>query len=94
MIVQDKEASITLANQISAKLLSIITDEIKSFNISEDPAEQIYLGSHIIGSLFAKVAIALEGYGKIYNIPSLNTESISDWINLIAKENIKLNKAS
>lgn len=92
MIVQDKESSITLANEISAKLLSIITEEVKNYNLSEDPAEQIYLGSHIIGSLFAKVALALEGYGKIYNIPKLTTDTISDWINVIAKENIKLNK--
>jgi hypothetical protein len=92
MIVKDKESTINLANQISSKLLSIITEEIKTLNISEDPAEQIYLGSHIVGSLFSKVVLALEGYGKIYNIGGLNADSIYDWINVIAKENIELNK--
>jgi hypothetical protein len=92
MIVENKELTIEKANDISSKLILMISSESKSFVCEDDPAEQIYLGCHILGSLLAKVCISLEGYGQIYGIKNLNKESIMEWINKIANENIGLNK--
>lgn len=91
MIVANKEASIEKANEISHKLLSVITEESKDFKCEDDPAEQIYLGCHVIGSLMAKICLSLKNYGDIYGIPSLTTESISEWITTISDEHIKAN---
>jgi histidinol dehydrogenase len=92
MIVADKVASLEKANEIASKLLSLIIEESKKFNCDDDPAEQIYLGCHIIGSLLAKLSISLENFGKIYAIPNMTTKSINEWINLIAGEHILINK--
>lgn len=92
MIVEDKIATIEKANEISKRLMEVISEESKNFNDADDPAEQIYLGCHIIGNLLAKICISLETYGQIYSINNLNCESISKWINVIANEHVELNK--
>ncbi len=91
MIIADKEASLEKANEISAKLLSFITEEIKAFNCDDDPAEQIYLGCHIIASLLARLTISLKNFGDIYSILNLTTDSIIQWIITITNEHIKIN---
>lgn len=92
MIVENKEITLEAANKISSKIISIIQEEAKDFGDSDDPAEQIYLASHILGSLIAKVAISLKNYGDMYSISSLTTTSIIEWIIAIANENIKINE--
>lgn len=91
MIVADKEASIEKANEISHKLLSLITDEAKDFKCEDDPAENIYLVIHTVGSLMSKVAIALQGYGEIYGIEKLLPETSIEWISAISREHINAN---
>lgn len=92
MIVQDKVATMHKAHEVSAKIISMITNETKDFTCEDDPAEQIYLACHILGSLTAKILISLEGYGKIYAIPNLTIASIKEWTDLIAREHLKNNE--
>lgn len=92
MIVANKEATLEKANEISSKIISLMTEETKSFACDDDPAEQIYLGCHIVGSLLAKISLSLKNYADIYGIPSLTIESVIEWINLISNEHIKVNK--
>lgn len=92
MIVQNKQATLEKANDISSKLMTLMSDELKSFTPSDDPAEQIYLACHTIGNLLAKIYISLDGYAKIYNIAGLNKDTIKDWVCLICDENLKINK--
>jgi len=88
MIVKNKESTINKANEIASKLLKMIAEDTKDFNCEDDPAEQIYLISHVMGNLLAKSCLSLEEYGKIYGILDLTYESILRWINLITKETI------
>lgn len=90
MIVENKEATLNKANEISSKLLKIIIEDTKDFNCEDDPAEQIYLISHVIGNLLAKSCLSLEEYGKIYGIENLTYDSILEWITLITKEMIQV----
>ena len=92
MIVSDKKATLDKANELSSKIIYLITEETKNFVCEDDPAEQIYLGCHVVGNLLAKISVSLENYGTIYGITGLTCDSISDWINLISREHIKLNK--
>lgn len=92
MIVANKEATLEKANDISSKIISLITEETKSFDCEDDPAEQIYLACHIVGSLLAKISISLKNYADIYGIDSLTYNSVSEWINTIANEHIKVNE--
>lgn len=91
MIVANKEKSLEKANDIARQIIKFIGEETKNFDCEDDPAEQIYLACHIMGNLLAKTCISLESYGKIYGISNLTYASISEWINVIASENIKLN---
>ena len=92
MIVENKELTLNKANEIASKLLKIIIEDTKDFNCQDDPAEQIYLISHIIGNLLNKSCLSLEEYGKIYGIENLTFESILEWITLITKEIVKVGK--
>jgi hypothetical protein len=92
MIVENKEKSLYKADEISKKIMSLISNELKEFNPSDDPAEQIYICLHTVGILLTKIVTVLVGYGKIYNIKGLNEDIIYKWIGIIAKENIELNK--
>lgn len=92
MIVKDREKSIATAHSISGDLLEMITKELKDFSGEDDPAEQIYLGLHTIGSLLARMCISIRNYGEVYNIENLNIEAIKGWIDIIFKEYIKLNE--
>jgi len=92
MIVRDKAASLAKANEVTGKILAIITNESKDFITEDDPSENIYLAIHILGNLFAKVCISLEGFGKIYNIPNLTSESIKEWIDVVVLEYLKINE--
>lgn len=92
MIVANKEKSIALANELSKKLLAIMTEELKNFDCPDDPAEQVYLGVHTVAALFARVCISIDNFGRIYGIPKMTPEIIISWINSVAKEHIELNK--
>lgn len=91
MIVEDKLKTIEKAKEISSKFFKIINDEVKEFKCDDDPAEQMYLASHIAGIFLSQVCVAMDSYGKIYGIPNLNFSVVKEWINIIADENIKLN---
>jgi hypothetical protein len=89
MIVKDKVISLVKANEISVKIMKIISEETKNFHPDDDPAEQIYLACHILGNLKSKILISLEGYGKIYGISNMTIKSINEWISNISNEYLK-----
>lgn len=91
MIVRDKKASIVKANEVASKIITMILQESESFIVEAEPAENIYLAVHIVGNLISKICMSLEGFGKIYAIPNMNSKAIKTWIDLIAKEHLKLN---
>lgn len=86
MIVKDKELTLIKADEITSMIMKLISEETKNFFPDDDPAEQIYLGCHVMGSLLAKILISLEGYGNIYGIPNLTIKSMSEWVNQITTE--------
>jgi len=88
MIVRDKTASILKADEAATKLLRMIRTECHDFNAEDDPAEQIYLGVHILGNLLAKMCVALSGYGETYAIANVMPEKTRDWILVISKEHL------
>ncbi len=90
-VVADKQRSILKADEVSAKIINIIMEETRDYPCDDDPAEQIYLATHIMGSLLAKISISLESYGKTFGIPNLTCEYMGGWINKIAEEHIKAN---
>lgn len=92
MIVKDKQETLDRASIISNKVIEFLINEMKNFNLDDDPAEYIYLWIHTIASIFAKLCVSLDGYGKIYVIPNLDINKIYEWVNLITKEYIELNK--
>ena len=91
-VVENKQASIEKANEISSKIMNLIAEETKKFDCDDDPAEQIYLACHIAGCFLSKVCLSLEGYAEIYDIKNLDCKSVSEWINVISNETISLNK--
>jgi len=92
MIVKDKQSTIVKANEVSTKLIEKMNALTIDFDCDDDPAEQIYLACHIVGSLTAKICLSLHGYGKTYGIPKMNYNNINDWIESITKEYIRSNK--
>lgn len=92
MIVENKEETLKKANEVSTKILSLIIKETKDFFCDDDPAEQIYLGCHIVGGLLTKMCISLEEYGKIYGIPNLDIKKVKEFINTISDEYIIVKK--
>ncbi len=87
-VVKDKELTLLKADEIASMIIKLIGEETKNFHPEDDPAEQIYLGCHVLGNLYAKILISLEGYGKIYGIANLSIKSIGEWVDQISKEYI------
>lgn len=92
MIIENQEEARNKANKISDELLTRICKDAADFGSTDDPAEKIYFLAHLTGQIVAKVCISLEEYGKIYGIENFSSESIHEWIKVITKEIIKLNK--
>jgi hypothetical protein len=92
MIVKDKEATLKVANEIVAKMISLMSEEVKKFKCDDDPAEQIYLVTHIIAIMTSKVSMLIEGYGKTYGIENLTCDEAYSWIDSITEEIISNNK--
>lgn len=91
MIVQDKLASIEKANEISSKIMAVITEESKQFQCEDDPAENAYLIVHVISILTCRICLVLEKYSLIYGIEKMNKENIYTWIEAATKEYLKMN---
>ena len=92
MIVKDKEATLKVANEMVNKMLFLMSEEVRKIKFDDDPAEQIYLVTHIIAIMTSKVSMLIEGYGKTYGIENLTCEESYSWIDNIAKEIIANNK--
>lgn len=92
VVVPDKESIIEKANEISKKIISLMYDEIQHFSCDDSPSEQIYLYSHVLGNLLAKISIALDNYSRINSIQNLTYTKIIEFINEISAEHIELNK--
>lgn len=90
MIVENKQATLDKASEISNLLLDVLKEEVKSFNDFDDPAEVIYLLSHSLGSLMGKLIKSLEGYAQVYGIERMDAESIHEWINMLSLEYLKI----
>jgi hypothetical protein len=92
MIVKDQEKTLDHADELSNQILIFINNDMKKFIEDSDPVEQIYLVTHIIGFLFAKTCVALQGFAGIYDIDLITIDKIKEIIISITDENIKLNK--
>lgn len=86
MIVKDKEKSIKFAGNVADKVISLITKECQSFDASDDPAEYIYLLSHIQARVNATLLVSCEVYGEIYGIKGVTCKALKRWIGEITME--------
>lgn len=93
MIVKNSADSINKATEVVNKILHLINNEVKDYNDEDDPAEHIYLVSHILGHLNAKIILLLEGYGRIYSINGMNKVFIKNSIDKICDEYMRFSKS-
>lgn len=93
MEVENKEEIRKKADEITKKLFEQINSESNAL-ISDSPINSIYLMVHITSLLSAKACVAMAGFGKIYSIEKLETNSIYDWIMNLTKSYIDLIKSS
>lgn len=90
-IVEDKGSSIEKADLIAMKVMALVSDEIRDHLCSDDPAENSYLAAHIMGNLYARMCLSLEGYQNIYGIDGMNAAAVQSWIHIIASEYLHAN---
>ena len=84
MIVKDKALTLERANEISDYLLNqLVKKSIESMD-GDDPADQIYLAAHIFGQLLCKIALSIEGYGKVYGITGMDAIEFMSWVKEIS----------
>ena len=89
MIVADKEKSINKANEISSKIIEMITLECSHFEFEDDPAESIYLMVHTLSILTITMCATLEKYSLTYGIEEMKKEDIYLWIKTATEEYLK-----
>lgn len=91
-VVKDKQATLEFANKLANHLIQEMAERAQKFYGDNDPAEHIYLMCHTLGNLTAKMCIALEGYGKVYGIPSLTASVVNATIDSIKNALVDFNK--
>ena len=91
-VVADKEQSIKSASEIASKLMQLVANELKELKLDDDPAEQIYISTHIAARFLVLACMAIDGYGQIYGVQSLTSAKAFEWITEIYKETMELNK--
>lgn len=84
-IVKDKKFTMDFAHEVTKKLIDVVCQEGKVFNVDDDPAEHVYLILHVVGFFMSKMAMSLEGFAQIYGINGLTTEKSMEIMTDISK---------
>lgn len=90
-IVKDEKVALEFANNLANILIKEVGEKSQDFYQENDPAEHIYMLSHMTANFYVKMCLWLQDFGKTYGIDGLNSEAIDKFIEAIKNGMNKFN---